>query len=69
MFVEHPSFCSLCSYDSFRHTLVSDSEERTPLPWAVDRGHLDAVEVLVNSNADVNAQVSEFVVYPLFTAF
>uniref|UniRef100_A0ACD5WR18 Uncharacterized protein n=1 Tax=Avena sativa TaxID=4498 RepID=A0ACD5WR18_AVESA len=38
---------------------IRDSEERTPLHWAVDRGHLNAVEVLVNSNADVNAQDNE----------
>lgn len=38
---------------------IRDSEERTPLHWAVDRGHLSAVEVLVNSNADVNAQDNE----------
>lgn len=36
-----------------------DSEERTPLHWAVDRGDLDAVKVLVSSNADVNAQDTE----------
>ena len=28
---------------------------------AVDGGHLNAVEVLVNSNADVNAQVSNLI--------
>ncbi|EMS50919.1 Acyl-CoA-binding domain-containing protein 1 [Triticum urartu] len=36
-----------------------DSEKRTPLHWAVDRGHLGAVELLVRSNADVNAQDDE----------
>lgn len=40
--------------------MVSDSEGRTPLHWAVDRGHLNAVEILVNANADVNTQVSVF---------
>jgi ankyrin repeat protein len=38
--------------------MVSDSEGRTPLHWAVDRGHLNAVEVLANANADLNAQAS-----------
>ncbi|KAM3298985.1 hypothetical protein ACQJBY_040469 [Aegilops geniculata] len=36
-----------------------DSRKRTPLHWAVDRGHLGAVELLVLSNADVNAQDDE----------
>lgn len=35
---------------------LRDSEGRTPLHWAVDRGHLDVVELLISSNADVNAQ-------------
>lgn len=35
-----------------------DSEGRTPLHWAVDRGHFDAVETLICKNADVNAKVS-----------
>ncbi|XP_044318671.1 acyl-CoA-binding domain-containing protein 4 [Triticum aestivum] len=38
------------------HNLVSDSRKRTPLHLAVDHGHLGAVELLVSSNADVNAQ-------------
>ncbi|CAI0452504.1 unnamed protein product [Linum tenue] len=37
----------------------SDSEGRTPLHWAVDRGHLNIVELLVGRNADVNAKDSE----------
>jgi ankyrin repeat protein len=36
----------------------SDTEGRTPLHWAVDRGHLSAVEVLAKANADLNAKVS-----------
>jgi ankyrin repeat protein len=52
-------FMFFVEHDSRIHSLVSDSEERTPLHWAVDRGHLNAVEVLVNSDADVNAQVSD----------
>ncbi|KAL6844337.1 hypothetical protein ACP4OV_026010 [Aristida adscensionis] len=36
-----------------------DSEGRTPLHWAVDRGHLNVVEVLANANADLNAQDNE----------
>jgi hypothetical protein len=39
--------------------LVSDSEEKTPLQWAVDRGHLRSIEVFVNSNADGIAPVSD----------
>ncbi|BAF16206.1 Os04g0681900 [Oryza sativa Japonica Group] len=38
---------------------MRDSEGRTPLHWAVDRGHLNSVEILVNANADVNAQDNE----------
>lgn len=38
---------------------LRDSEGRTPLHWAVDRGHLNAAEILVNANADVNAQDNE----------
>ncbi|XP_074572989.1 acyl-CoA-binding domain-containing protein 2-like isoform X2 [Curcuma longa] len=33
-----------------------DSEGRTPLHWAVDRGHFDVVETLLDKNADVNAK-------------
>ncbi|KAF7816674.1 acyl-CoA-binding domain-containing protein 1 [Senna tora] len=35
---------------------LKDSEGRTPLHWAVDRGHLNVTELLVSKNADVNAQ-------------
>uniref|UniRef100_A0A6N2LKK1 ACB domain-containing protein n=1 Tax=Salix viminalis TaxID=40686 RepID=A0A6N2LKK1_SALVM len=35
---------------------LKDSEGRTPLHWAVDRGHLNIAEVLVGKNADVNAK-------------
>jgi len=35
----------------------ADSEGRTPLHWAVDRGHLNVTELLVSKNADVNAKV------------
>ncbi|XP_042388426.1 acyl-CoA-binding domain-containing protein 2-like isoform X2 [Zingiber officinale] len=33
-----------------------DSEGRTPLHWAVDRGHIDVVQTLLDKNADVNAK-------------
>ncbi|XP_043710329.1 acyl-CoA-binding domain-containing protein 2-like isoform X3 [Telopea speciosissima] len=36
---------------------LKDSEGRTPMHWAVDRGHLNIVELLVSRNADVNAKV------------
>jgi len=36
---------------------VADSEGRTPLHWAVDRGHLNITELLLSRNADVNAKV------------
>ncbi|CAN1250832.1 Acyl-CoA-binding domain-containing protein 2 [Linum perenne] len=36
-----------------------DSEGRTPLHWAVDRGHRNIVELLVERNADVNAKDNE----------
>ncbi|KAL5650637.1 hypothetical protein ACJX0J_041446, partial [Zea mays] len=35
---------------------MRDTEGRTPLHWAVDRGHLSAVEVLAKANADLNAK-------------
>ncbi|XP_073012308.1 acyl-CoA-binding domain-containing protein 1-like [Typha latifolia] len=38
---------------------LRDSEGRTPLHWAVDRGHLNAVEILLNEYADVNAKDNE----------
>jgi ankyrin repeat protein len=37
--------------------MCADSEGRTPLHWAVDRGHLNVTELLVGRNADVNAKV------------
>ncbi|KAG7605937.1 Acyl-CoA-binding domain-containing protein 1 [Arabidopsis thaliana] len=36
-----------------------DSEGRTPLHWAIDRGHLIVAEALVDKNADVNAKDNE----------
>ncbi|KAL8253184.1 hypothetical protein R6Q59_036877 [Mikania micrantha] len=33
---------------------IKDSEGRTALHWAVDRGHLETAELLLNRNADVN---------------
>ncbi|XP_038686760.1 acyl-CoA-binding domain-containing protein 1 isoform X2 [Tripterygium wilfordii] len=38
---------------------AKDSEGRTPLHWAVDRGHLNIVEKLVGRNADVNTKDNE----------
>jgi ankyrin repeat protein len=37
--------------------MFADTEGRTPLHWAVDRGNLSAVEVLAKANADLNAKV------------
>lgn len=39
--------------------MIADSEGRTPLHWAVDRGHSDIIELLIRRNADVNAQVKK----------
>ncbi|XP_074589035.1 acyl-CoA-binding domain-containing protein 2-like isoform X2 [Curcuma longa] len=36
-----------------------DSEGRTALHWAVDRGHLDAVKTLLDNDAHVNAKDDE----------
>ncbi|KAK8946188.1 Acyl-CoA-binding domain-containing protein 2 [Platanthera guangdongensis] len=38
---------------------LRDSEGRTPLHWAVDRGHLKVTEILLSRNADVNAKDNE----------
>ncbi|KAK4790158.1 hypothetical protein SAY86_017462 [Trapa natans] len=38
---------------------VKDSEGRTSLHWAVDRGHFDVVELLISKGADVNAKDNE----------
>ncbi|KAF6136196.1 hypothetical protein GIB67_001605 [Kingdonia uniflora] len=38
---------------------VKDSEGRTPLHWAVDRGHFDMVDLLLRKDADVNAKDNE----------
>ncbi|XAR52188.1 hypothetical protein NMG60_11020123 [Bertholletia excelsa] len=38
---------------------LKDSEGRTPLHWAVDRGHLNIAELLVSKTADVNAKDNE----------
>ncbi|CAL0319528.1 unnamed protein product [Lupinus luteus] len=35
---------------------LKDSEGRTPLHWAVDRGHFDVTELLVGRDGDVNAK-------------
>ncbi|PWA95292.1 leucine-rich repeat protein [Artemisia annua] len=38
---------------------MKDSEGRTPLHWAVDRGHMEATELLLSKNADVNLKDNE----------
>lgn len=38
--------------------LIADSEGRTALHWAVDRGHLNITEALVKEKADINAKVN-----------
>ncbi|KAI3735430.1 hypothetical protein L6452_14927 [Arctium lappa] len=38
---------------------TKDSEGRTPLHWAVDRGHIDVAELLLDKNADVNLKDNE----------
>ncbi|PSS32305.1 Acyl-CoA-binding domain-containing protein [Actinidia chinensis var. chinensis] len=38
---------------------LKDSEGRTALHWAVDRGHLNIIELLVSKNTDVNAKDNE----------
>ena len=35
----------------------ADSEGRTPLHWAVDRGHSGVIELLCSKGADMNAKV------------
>lgn len=35
----------------------ADSDGRTALHWAVDRGHLHAVELLLEKGAQINAKV------------
>ncbi|CAH1446641.1 unnamed protein product [Lactuca virosa] len=38
---------------------IKDSEGRTPLHWAVDRGHIEAAELLLSKKADVNLKDNE----------
>ncbi|KAL3524428.1 hypothetical protein ACH5RR_017262 [Cinchona calisaya] len=38
---------------------VKDSEGRTPLHWAVDRGHFNAVQLLLSRDADINTKDNE----------
>ncbi|KAG8390430.1 hypothetical protein BUALT_Bualt01G0082500 [Buddleja alternifolia] len=38
---------------------LKDSEGRTPLHWAVDRGHMNITTLLLNKNADANAKDDE----------
>ncbi|CAA0813035.1 Acyl-CoA-binding domain-containing protein 2 [Striga hermonthica] len=38
---------------------IKDSEGRTPLHWAVDRGHLNVTALLLGKSADVNAKDDE----------
>ncbi|KAJ8753462.1 hypothetical protein K2173_019861 [Erythroxylum novogranatense] len=38
---------------------LKDSEGRTPLHWAVDRGHLRIVKELLGRNSDINAKDNE----------
>ncbi|KAF9603980.1 hypothetical protein IFM89_039334 [Coptis chinensis] len=45
--------------DSGTSVNLKDSEGRTPLHWAVDRGHLKVAELLVSKKADVNIKDNE----------
>ncbi|CAK7324209.1 unnamed protein product [Dovyalis caffra] len=47
------------AYHACQSISIPDSEGRTPLHWAVDRGHLNIVEALVGKNADINAKDNE----------
>ncbi|KAI3783840.1 hypothetical protein L1987_42928 [Smallanthus sonchifolius] len=38
---------------------IKDSEGRTALHWAVDRGHIETADVLLSRNADVNLKDNE----------
>ncbi|CAA0824697.1 Acyl-CoA-binding domain-containing protein 2 [Striga hermonthica] len=38
---------------------IKDSEGRSPLHWAVDRGHLNVTALLLDKNADANAKDDE----------
>ncbi|XP_031503309.1 acyl-CoA-binding domain-containing protein 1-like [Nymphaea colorata] len=38
---------------------IKDSDGRTALHWAVDRGHLNAVQLLVSKDSDVNVKDNE----------
>ncbi|KAG4154370.1 hypothetical protein ERO13_D03G054050v2 [Gossypium hirsutum] len=38
---------------------LQDSEGRTLMHWAVDRGHLKIAEALLSRNADVNAKTDD----------
>ncbi|KAL6123060.1 hypothetical protein ACLB2K_075583 [Fragaria x ananassa] len=47
------------SKSRFVFNVLPYHEGRTPLHWAVDRGHLHMAEMLVSRNADVNAKDNE----------
>lgn len=49
----------LWKFYGFSILKMSDSEGRTPLHWAIDRGHLNVVKALIDHNADVNAKVNK----------
>lgn len=38
-------------------SMFADSDGRTPLIWAADRGQLSAVEILVAKGAEIHAKV------------
>lgn len=49
------------------YACLSDSDGRTPLIWAVDRGNLSAVEILVAKGAEINGKVClPFSIIPVF---
>lgn len=65
----------ICAFNVFGHSKlkictvsIADSEGRTPLHWAVDRGHFDVVETLLDKNADVNAKVFIFLINSKYAA-
>lgn len=44
---------------------LADSEGRTPLHWAVDRGRVNVTALLLKKNADVNAKVGGHLLFLL----
>lgn len=66
--VTHPRMNQEWGLSGVLYFGCADSDGRTPLSWAADCGHLNAVEILVAKGAELNSKVCGVVAWTLSTS-